>query len=499
MNFISAARFLFFIFLSFNCFSQTAVNYKIFYSRSLSQQGLKVQLSYNAPKAQDSTVFNFPAEVWGESDLHKCLHFLKEENPGYTFRLIANSDSIVIRHPRTKSLSFTYCIKQDEEDKETKSIYRPKIKDNYFQVLGHSLFMVPRSVITNTGADPLLHVTIEWSGFPPEFKLCNTFNATAKKQSFRVKLWDDLYNSFFVGGDYRIYSFEHNKKPVYFAIRGAWMKEFSDENIFNTLKKTIATQREFWNDNSFDYYTVIMSPTVSRVDSGFRGNSMTGSSVKNGFLIQSSNNPFNNWNNLRNIFNHEMMHDWIGGKIKMKHEELNYWFSEGFTDYYAYKNRLRNGDINFEEWKDLFNKEVFKAHYKNPEKNKPNYILKDDFWKSRNIEKLPYRRGCMFAFWLDNQILLKSNYTTSLDDLMRELHAITTKENKLFTDELLLDLVQKYIGKDISYFFQKHIISAVEMEWKNEELIPLFKIEMAESIPVLKLKTAEPAKYLLKG
>jgi predicted metalloprotease with PDZ domain len=285
---------------------------------------------------------------------------------------------------------------------------------------------------------------------------------------------------------------------VYFAIRGTWLKNFSDSNIFATLKKTISTQREFWGDNSFDYYTVIMSPTVSRADSGFRGHSMTGSSVKNGFLIQSSNNPFNNWNNLRNIFNHEMMHDWIGRKIKMKHEELNYWFSEGFTDYYAYKNRLRNGDITFTEWKDLFNKEVFKAHYKNPEKNKPNYILKDEFWKSRNIEKLPYRRGAMFAFWLDNQIFLKSNSAKSLDDVMRELYGICAKENKLFTDELFLELVQKYIGRDISYFFQKHMISAVDMEWKNEELIPEFKIEMVEGIPVLKLQTSKQEKYLLK-
>ncbi len=115
------------------------------------------------------------------------------------------------------------------------------------------------------------------------------------------------------------------------------------------------------------------------------------------------------------------MHEWIGNAIQNKHEELNYWFSEGFTDYYTYKNRLRIKDISMDEWKKLFNAEVIKSHWKNPERNIPNYRIKDDFWKSRNVEKVPYRRGAIFAFWLDNQIMLKTQYKRSLDDLMREV------------------------------------------------------------------------------
>ncbi|MDY3316654.1 hypothetical protein PG630_04945 [Riemerella anatipestifer] len=101
---------------------------------------------------------------------------------------------------------------------------------------------------------------------------------------------------------------------------------------------------------------------------------------------------------MNHIFNHEMMYDWIGGKISIKHEELNYWFSEGFTDYYTYKNRLRNNDLTLKEWLDSFNTEVIKAHWENPERNKPNYVIKDDFWKSENVEKIPYRRGAILLF-----------------------------------------------------------------------------------------------------
>ncbi len=110
-------------------------------------------------------------------------------------------------------------------------------------------------------------------------------------------------------------------------------------------------------------------------------------------MIQGTNNPFNDKNSYLYLLHHELMHEWIGNKIQNKNEELNYWFSEGFTDYYTYKNRLRIKDISTDEWLRLFNSEVIRNHWKNPQRDIPNYKIKDDFWKSRDVEKVPYRRG----------------------------------------------------------------------------------------------------------
>ena len=215
-------------------------------------------------------------------------------------------------------------------------------------------------------------------------------------------------------------------------------------------------------------------------------------------MIRSSNNPFNNFNVIKYVFNHEMMHDWIGGKISMKNEQLNYWFSEGFTDYYAFKNRLRNNDLTFREWIESFNKEVVKPHWENPEKNKPNYVIKDDFWKNKNIEKLPYRRGAIFAFYLDNQIIKKSNYTKSLDDLMREILTICTTQNRKFTDDLFIDTLQKYLNQDISYFFQKHIINGEDLILKDEDLINDFKIIYENKTPVITSVNETSSKFITR-
>jgi predicted metalloprotease with PDZ domain len=192
---------------------------------------------------------------------------------------------------------------------------------------------------------------------------------------------------------------------------------------------------------------------------------MTGSGIYNGFMIQSTNNVFNSWSSMNYIFYHEMMHDWIGGKLRVRYEELNYWFSEGFTDYYTFKGRLRSGSLSREEWLSEFNREVWKAHYLNPERNQPNYIIKDAFWENRNIEKIPYRRGALFAFWLDQQLLIQSNGQFSLDDLMRELLSECEVNHTEVTDDLFLSYAERHLDRKIAYFFQKHVIAGVDINW----------------------------------
>lgn len=482
----------------FITFGQSKVNYQISYNENIEQNGLKIQISVISKKISDSTYFHYSNEVWGETNLTNCLKFIKAENPKYNFKIIADSNRIVVYHPKVKKISFAYHIIQDIKEKSPKSKNRPILEKEFFHILGQSLFIVPEQIFDGKIDNPEIIANIEWENFPIDYKIHNTFGTNQKKQILKVKLWSELYHSLFVGGDYRIYSFLYQKKPIEFAIRGNWLAEYQDEKLLNALKKTITTQRDFWKDNSFNYYTVILTPTLTQKDSIFKGQSITGSSVKNGFIIQSSNNPFNNFSTMKYIFNHEMMHDWIGGKISMKNEELNYWFSEGFTDYYAYKNRLRNNDLNFQEWISNFNKEVIKPHWENPEKNKPNYVIKDDFWKNRNIEKIPYRRGAIFAFWIDNQILKKSNYTKSLDDLMREILNICKTQNRKFTDDLFLDISQKYLNEDITYFFQKHIINGEDFELKNEDLIEDFKIEYENKIPKIVSEKVETTKYIIK-
>lgn len=482
---------LLFCFTALLFVAQTKVNYSVYYSPNLEKDGLKVTLDYTSKVAKDSFYFHFSNHVWGQDDLFHCLQINESENPGLKYRFVPDSNRIVVYVAKTKKIQLTYHIRQDFVGDSLHLTNRPRMNNHYFHVLGEELFTVPEAVFETK--DRLISAEINWINFPDDYVIHNTFATKQKKQIVEGNLFNTLYRSLFVGGDYRTYSFDFKGKPVVFAIRGKWYGDYQDDKpLFEALKRTIETQRTFWNDYNQAYYTVIMTPTVSQNDSLYEGQSTVGSAVKNGFMIQSSNNPFNNMEVINYIFNHEMMHDWIGLKIMNAHEELNYWFSEGFTDYYTYKNRLKSGDITKEVWQNSFNEEVILAHYKNPEKNCPNYRIKDDFWKSRNIEKVPYRRGAIFAFWLDNKIMKLSNNQQSLDDLMRQLLSKCTSENVRLTDELFLTEASKFLkGQDISYEFQKYVLIGEDLPLGKAELLDCFEIKIVDQVPQIHWKIGE--------
>ncbi|OCA74240.1 M1 family aminopeptidase [Chryseobacterium arthrosphaerae] len=477
-------------------YSQNSIRYKIFYNDDLERNGLKVQVDYTLKKPSDTLSFYFANENWGEKNLFNTLTLLKEENPDIGFETQPEKSRIKINMKEGNKVSFIYHIRQDFKDPSYTIFNRPRINNTFFHVLGKNLFMVPLS-FTKNPEDREFEFSVEWLEFPAKFRLHNNFATQARAQNIKTTLWDGFYNSLFTGGDYRFYSFKVQNKPVYFALRDQWHNGFTDDFLFSNLKKAVQSQRDFWKDYDQNYFTVTMTPTVSQKDSLFKGYSTTGSAIKNAFMIQGTNNPFNDKNSYLYLLHHELMHEWIGNKIQNKNEELNYWFSEGFTDYYTYKNRLRIKDISADEWLRLFNSEVIRNHWKNPQRDIPNYKIKDDFWKSRDVEKVPYRRGAIFAFWLDNQILLKSRYRKSLDDLMRELLKKCTEKKLKFTDELFLDLVQQYLDRDITYFFQKHIISGEDIDLTREKWIDGFEFKNMEAIPQLEIDRTKNLKYAI--
>jgi len=477
--------------------AQTVVDYTIKYTPDIATKGLLVEMVYKTKKAQDSIYLHYYNDGWGESDLFNCLSIQSSDNPEMTIEQNRDSNRLIVHYPKSKRITFTYRIQQDYPGDSIDIFNRPKMSDTYFHILGRSLFVVPEDVFADN--EQRIEAKIHWEGFPENYVIHNTFDSQEQSQTIKTSLHGGLYHSLFVGGDYRLYPFTDHKKEIVFAVRGNWLSDYSDDQkMLAALQRTVQTQREFWNDYERDYYTVIMSPTVTQNDSLFKGQSSTGSAVKNGFMLQSSNNPFNQFYVLNYMFNHEMMHEWIGLTIKNEHEELNYWFSEGFTDYYTYKNRVRSGDMSIEEWRESFNKDVLMAHYSNPERNRPNYIIVDDFWKNRNVEKIPYRRGAIFAFWLDNKIMKCSNYKLSLDDFMRELLVISKTKNLHLTDELFLTEVKKYIkDEDISYEFQKYILVGEDIPFTQSDLIDCFDVEFNKEVPQIVLKESA-VKYIIK-
>ncbi|MBX9785187.1 MAG: hypothetical protein K2X48_18015 [Chitinophagaceae bacterium] len=234
---------------------------------------------------------------------------------------------------------------------------------------------------------------MEWKNLPAGWSNINSFGKNILKQDITALRTDQFVSSIWAGGDYRAYSFEVNQKPVHFAIRGKW--QFKDAAMFSMIKKTIAAQRAFWNDYNISQYTVTLMPFLTEDEYSM---SYQGTGLTNSFATWATSNRNTSPASLMYLYNHELMHHWIGGIIENEQpEELLYWFSEGFTEYYTWRNMLESKFISEADYKRSFDS-VPALHYADGEHANANTVIKENFWTNYKFQKLPYNPGPHFCF-----------------------------------------------------------------------------------------------------
>ncbi|MTI29960.1 hypothetical protein E1171_03970 [Cytophagales bacterium RKSG123] len=347
------------------------------------------------------------------------------------------------------------------------------------------LFMIPEGIFESDSSKA--KIKINWGEIPNDGLFHSSFGIE-KKQNFEVNR-EGLYASFFVGGDFRRASFKHDNDTIYFVTRGNW-KFFKEQDVFNILRETINAQYGFWNDPRKGNFSVTLLPTYEPWTKTSKANSIGSSGFSSSFISFASNNEGTNLNKMRWLYNHELLHKWIGRTIINENEVEQYWFSEGFTDYYSYKLMLKNDNINALEFIDIINKEVIIPHYKDPVNNIPNYELTfEEYWNHYDkYMKLPYRRGFLYAFLIDNQIKGQNDYSKSLDDLMHDLFEMALNDKKMkFNQKLFVQLLKKYLKHDNwESDFKQYILEGQLIDYQ-EELPNGLSIDYQDGIPVFKV------------
>lgn len=452
MRYIRALLLVFWISLVFiGCEDNTPMplNYTLKVTENDSVPLMEVLLEMPANPAGFTRV-HYPNEAWGEKELHRSLFSLKLEPAAIQNRLEINKDSgwIDLHYPKGQSvLKLRYQIQQDFEQSElsTAEVYRPIVQDNYFHLFSHHLFIGPAT-------DRPVEVSLNWENLPEDFVVHNSFGSGERQQLLTPMAWDEFQSAIFVGGDFRTYTDQLEGNAISLATRGEWIP-FEEEEVFKVLKETLKAQRDFWNDHSQEYFTVTLHPFSQEQGSSFQGTGLT-----NSFATSVSNNDFTSLDQLIYLFNHELMHNWIGHTIENANEEEQYWFSEGFTEYYTFRNIAQNrvGGAEVNTFFQSIN-ESARLLYGSPVRDEPNSELNyENFWSNPDFGKLPYYRGALFAFMIDLHIRKQSNGTASLDDMMRDFleHA---RQGEQLDHNLFLRVLNTYWDGGKAYF-EKHIL-----------------------------------------
>ena len=487
-----------------NTISRGLLFFALLLSKALPAQQLRYQISPDCQPdgaalqvclqfvgdADGETEIALPGDYGSATKLFRAIRDLRCVPSDCQLTIGRDSLTAIIRHRPAQSLRLGYSLRQDFPGSEptNETAFRPIVQPGFFHVLGSTLFLVPKG---REGCE----VRLDWRNFPAGWALHNSFGTQETTQQFKSASLHWL-ESVFVGGDFRLLKTSVRNCPVWLALRGkAWA--FSDADLLEMLRRTVEVQRAFWHDFDIPFYTVTLMPLA--LESGAEGPlQYLGTGLQNSFAAFATPVKQLDVKGLQHLFNHELMHDWLGSKIRNGgtcNDMTFSWFSEGFTEYFAYKNMLAAGFITPDEYLETLNRDFFAAHYASRVAEVPNSEIQRNFFNKSDVSQLPYKRGCLFAFYLDNLIKTRSGGTRCLHDFMLEMLDYYYEGDKdLLTG---FDFFEKNMGKylppgEFSAMYRAHIVEGRFIP-AEKFVLPDF-LEMtknAAGVPVVRQKIGQ--------
>jgi predicted metalloprotease with PDZ domain len=374
--------------------------------------------------------------AWGETDLYQCLTDIKVINSDARIKRVPEQNRIVIKGEPKELLKIKYVIRQDfSGEANQENYYRPIINHQYFHLFGHRLFLLPQHLFKAAGKQ---NVSIKWN----DVNHLVQHNFGTQKEGTYDLSQNELLESVVVGGDFRRHSININGIELHLLTRGKWLN-LRDKELVEEVESIINVQRSFWKDYSDDIYTVTLLPLNS--ESGVH---LGGTGLAKGFASYCSNNTRSDLRSLTSLYYHEIMHHWIGGKIRNDTESKELWFSEGFTEYFSYLLMKENGEISRRKFK-----VELRTAKQNLEKGPFRNINNDQIALNSATEHIPYLRGLLYANYLDER--LQKMKDMELRDLMLIILNDTQQHN--FSNEYFKILLHYFLGDEEVEAFEKYI------------------------------------------
>lgn len=442
--------------------------------RLLSEEdGLRFRINLRCRgDATGSMKLLLPDRWGGQSRLYEGVRNLRVSSLDAKLSDTSEPHVKIITHRPHQTINIQYDLVQDWSGRprggDGTSYYRPVLQRDYFHWIGNAAWVRPDW----NEEEPLL-VFLEWKRLPKGWALGNSFGVNRRHQSFQATI-EELRSAVFVGGDFRIAAIPIDGKPVYTALRGSW--QFSDAAFTEMVRRIIGVEREFWRDRDVPYYLITLLPLEAPVGTTHTG----GSGLTNSFAAFATKNAEQNL--FERLIAHEHFHNWNSQKLGTlkEPEQLLYWFSEGFTDYYTNLLLLRGGLISLDEYLQQYN-DVIHDYYLSPVRTQDNPSVLKSFWTDSDVQKLPYQRGFLLASNWNTLIRSATNDRHSLDDVMLDLLAAARQKKQELSAELINKHVSRYAGRDVMPDIQRYIEKGELITPDSNALGPHVELEMKEA------------------
>ncbi|MFZ5670242.1 MAG: hypothetical protein ACOY4K_12165 [Pseudomonadota bacterium] len=365
-------------------------------------EALKVEMRA-AGEADGETTIVLPDRWASETDLMK--HVSDLEISGGTAS--APSPSVrVIKHKPGAALIVRYRLTSGYDgDPPHGNPYRPIVRPGWFHILGEAGIATPEW-------DDRTPAHFHWKNWPKTWTLASDLEHAARGRPLTLGA---VRESVTVGAtDLRIVTRPVEGGMARVALRGVFA--FDDAAFADTLGRIVSAQRRFWGGVDGPYF-ISLIPTVG----GEGVISLGGTGRGDAFALFAT--PNTDLPRFRFLIAHEHTHAWVPRQLgrmlgEDQGEANDYWFSEGFTDFYTYRTLAGAGLWSLEDYAAELNR-VLTAYDRSTVRAAPNSRILTGFWADPEVKSLPYQRGMLLAFWWDARVRAATGGTKDLDDVLR--------------------------------------------------------------------------------
>lgn len=416
---------------------QPKVSYTVSPATKNNYNTFLVELSVKG-NASGQTTFAIPFEK-GQFQPQDQISIVDVVNGQKHQYVAADSSLYWVKHKPNAQLTLKYVVKNALKDSVPKmeNFFAQMLTSVYYHIIGNTFWVAP-----NDSSNSVYNISLNWKGFPAHWSHLNSYGANKTSQLIKANL-NDFLNAIYLGGDFRVHQAKVKGAPVYLGIRGQW--QFTDTQLLQLVEQTITAQRTYWDDKAADPFVVSLIPMKYYNE---HETSITGRGLTNTFISTATNSKAFGLNDVFFLYNHEFMHYWLGQVVKQTppYNDLK-WFHEGFTDYFAHVIMLDKGLFNEQEFKQRINT-IFAAYYSDSTHQWPNGSVQTDGSPFLEIQQLPYKRGLLFALYLDESIKKQTTGKASLKTIMQAIFKEARKSGRTFSNEWLLAVLQQTTGHD---------------------------------------------------
>ncbi len=389
-----------------------------------------------------------------------------------------------VRHEPSQALRLT-CTLRERANRPVHgdgNDYRIQLRDKLFFMIGNIGLPAPEHFEGETPRS----IRLEWRGFHDAgWKTVSSFANGSTPIQVNMPV-DRFRHSLFVAGEFRLHevpidagqpageSSTPNKLGI--VLVGPRFR-FSDGQFVRLASKIVAAEREFFRPVNDPWYLISVMPTGGDDPNTL---SIGGTGLTHAFALWVSRGATLERGSpserpMKRLLAHEYFHRWNGGELEFAQPEQQlYWFSEGFTDFYARRILLRAELYSPEEFATDLN-ESLRNYFNSPVRQAPNERIVRDFWSHAAVRDLPYRRGDLLALAIDDRIRGMSGGTRSLDDLMRGIIR-TGRSAGEWTLEALLQRILMATDADFAAVVERCILLGEDVPLPSRIVEPRLRI-----------------------